>query len=118
MLRHPPRSQSGYRLYPEEAAARVHLVRRALGLGFTLAELSRILGMRDRGGAPCREVRALATHKLEQIDRKLAELAALRDYLRRLLADWDRRLAALPAGARAGLLEAMADPPCRKGSIR
>lgn len=74
--------------------------------------------MRDRGGAPCREVRALASRKLEQIDRQLADLAALRDYLRQLLADWDRRLAGVPDGRRAGLLEVMADPPYRKGSIR
>ena len=118
ILPKPPRTAAGYRRYPEEAVARVRLIRRALGLGFTLAELTRVLKTRDRGGAPCREVRTLASRKLDQIDRQIADLAALRDYLRELLADWDRRLDAAPAGARAGLLDAMADPPCRKGSLR
>jgi len=39
----------------------------------------------------------------------------LRDHLRQLLATWDQRLAATPAGKRAGLLETLVDLPVRKG---
>ena len=116
VLARPGRSAAGYRQYPPESVARVRLVRRALGLGFTLAELARILRTRDQGGAPCREVRAMAERKLEQLERRLAEMTSLRDHLRRLLADWDRRLAATPAGARALLLEALSDEPGGKAN--
>src|SRR4029453_9843927 len=58
------RSPNGYREYPREATARVQLVRRAVALGFSLAEVARILAVRDRGGPPCRGVRALAGEKL------------------------------------------------------
>jgi DNA-binding transcriptional MerR regulator len=115
VLARPQRTQAGYRLYPPEAAARVRLVRRALALGFSLPELTRLLRVRDRGGAPCREVRALAESKLDHVEQQLADLAALRDHLRKLLTDWDRRLNSTPAGARAGLLEAIGDVPSRKG---
>ncbi|MBZ5620137.1 MAG: heavy metal-responsive transcriptional regulator [Acidobacteriia bacterium] len=117
VLAQPRRSQAGYRLYPAEAATRVQLVRRALRLGFTLAELARILRARDRGGAPCREVRALAAMKLEQLEVRLADLAGLRDHLRDLLADWDERLKRTPDGVRAGLLEVLLKRPSRIGEM-
>ena len=66
------RSANGYREYPAEACARVRMVRRAVALGFTLDELARIVRVRDQGGAPCHEVRALAARKLVLIERRLA----------------------------------------------
>ena len=115
VLARPVRSQAGYRQYPAEAEARVRLVRRALRIGFTLAELARVLRTRERGGAPCREVRALAERKLAELEQHLTEMSELRDRMRRMIDDWDRRLAATPEGARALLLETLADRPCGNG---
>lgn len=84
---------------------RVMAVRRALALGFSLAELARIFRVRERGGAPCREVRRMAEGKLAEIEKRLAEMSALRDELRGLLEDWDKRLEATPEGTQARLLE-------------
>lgn len=109
LLAQAPRSANGYRHYPPEASARVRLVRRAVALGFTLDELARILGVRDRGGAPCHGVRALAEEKLKTLERRLAELEAARDTLRAVLRHWDSLLAKAPAGRRAGLLDALQD---------
>ena len=105
----PPaaRSPNGYRAYPPEALDRVRLVRRAVALGFTLDELSGIVKVRDRGGAPCAEVRALAAEKLAIIEQRLVEMRDARDRLRVVLADWDTRLAATPSGRRAALLDAL-----------
>ena len=105
VLPKPRRSTNGYREYPPEALARVLLVRRALSFGFTLDELARVLGARERGGAPCREVRALAASKLAGIEARLKELATLRDELRATLDEWDSRLLKTAKGARAALLE-------------
>lgn len=102
------RSQNGYRQYPPEALDRVRLVQRALAVGFTLTELARILKSRDKGGIPCREVRALAETKLRDIEARLLELISLRDDLRATLKDWDTRLASAATDERAGLLEALA----------
>src|SRR4051812_28364362 len=38
-----PRAANGYRCYPAESLQRVFLIRRALGLGFSVAELARVL---------------------------------------------------------------------------
>ncbi len=112
------RSQNGYREYPSDALARVRLIRRALGVGFTLAELARILKVRDRGGAPCREVRALAAHKLADIEARLQALISVRDELRGTLRDWDARLAGKAADERAGLLDALSGTDARDGVER
>jgi len=85
----------------------VQLVRRALSVGFTLDELATILNVRDRGGAPCEEVRNLAVQKLANIETQLRDLTSLRDQLRRTLRDWDARLAHRSKGERVGLLESL-----------
>ena len=107
VLPRPPRSQSGYRHYPPSAVGRVRLIRRALAIGFSLDELLRVLQVRDRGGAPCRNVRDIAASKLTQLEERIADLEALRDHLRGLLQDWDNRLAGTPDGQPARLLESL-----------
>ena len=108
LLPRPRRTAGGYRQYAHGAVERVRLVRRALALGFTLDELRVVLGARDRGEAPCRVVRTLAAEKLEAVEHQIDDLIELRDKLRRVLADWDVRLAAAPRGSQAGLLHALA----------
>ena len=103
----PPRSSNGYRQYPPEVADRVRLVRRALAVGFSLDELARILRERDKGKAPCRDVRALAQAKLTDLERRIAELEALRAELRLILQDWDLRLMQTEPGGRANLLDSL-----------
>ena len=104
----PRRSRNGYREYPLQAVARVRLVRRALAVGFTLDELAQILKMRNRGGAPCHQVRALAAAKLSNIEARIYEMISVRDELRAILKDWDARLVNTAVGERAVLLEALA----------
>jgi MerR family transcriptional regulator, mercuric resistance operon regulatory protein len=118
VLMKPRRTEAGYRQYPPESVRRVRLVRRALEIGFTLQELAQILRVRDSGGAPCRQVRSLAGTKFDQLTQRIDDLRDLRDHLRRVLADWDQRLGGVPAGARAGLLEALLEMPSRKGPIQ
>jgi DNA-binding transcriptional MerR regulator len=100
------RTPGGYRFYAPEAAARVRIIQAALSLGFTLAELSRVFGMRDAGKPPCHAVRALAEEKLVAIEQRLKD-TCLRAGLRAVLKSWDVRLESTPAGARAGLLDAL-----------
>ena len=107
VLATPPRTASGYRIYPASALDRVRTVRAALAVGFSLAELAAIFRDRDRGRAPCKSVRALAARKLELVEERLAELEAVRAALRGLIDDWDRRLDGSAPGEPARLLEAL-----------
>jgi DNA-binding transcriptional MerR regulator len=105
----PHRTSNGYRQYPSSTVGRIRIVRRSLSLGFSLPELARIFAVRDRGGAPCRSVRALAEEKLRQVEQSLMELKTLRRELQKTLLDWDRRLARTPAGRRAELLRSLGE---------
>jgi len=109
LLPEPGRTPSGHRRYSPEALDRVRLVRAALGIGFTLDELSAILQERERGGAPCHQVRELAAEKLASLERRLGALVELRDRLKAVLKDWDRALARRPSSAPARLLEDLSD---------
>ena len=101
------RLPNGYRSYPPEALDRVLLIQRALSVGFSLDELARLLRARDRGHPPCREVRALAARKLEDVDRQLESLASFRAMLERTLRDWDARLERRRGEEPARLLESL-----------
>ena len=106
-----PRAPNGYRCYPPESLERVLLIRRALGLGFSVAELARVLKARDSGAAPCKTVRALAGEKLEQIKSQMKELLRFRKELTRVIKDWDSRLDGAPSGKPLHLLETIPGSP-------
>jgi DNA-binding transcriptional MerR regulator len=46
LLPKPPRSASGYRLFPSDAARRLRFIRRAQELGFSLKEIRELLSLR------------------------------------------------------------------------
>jgi Hg(II)-responsive transcriptional regulator len=85
LLPAPRRRASGYRDVPEDAVRRVRFIKRAQELGFTLEEVAELLKLRTVGRANRARVRAMAERRVEQIDRKIAELGALRDALRVLV---------------------------------
>jgi DNA-binding transcriptional MerR regulator len=105
------RTPSGYRLYAPDAVERVQLARRSLQLGFSLAELAEILQTRDKGGAPCHRVLALAEGKLRSLREQIEELQRTQVYMRRLVRDWRRKLKNTPRGNRAMLLQLLTNRP-------
>ena len=107
LLPRPPRTRGGYRDYPAQALERVRLIRRALSAGFSLAELTTILKMRDRGEVPCQKARVMGRVKLQQIKQQIKELLVMRRQLEDILKDWDSRLARTRKGEPARLLEAL-----------
>jgi len=105
VLSKPDRSSNGYRIYRTDALQRVHLIRGALAVGFTLDELAAFLKARAQGNPPSREVRALAGKKLNDVDEQISMLKAIRLELSNLIEQWDERLLAAPATKEARLLE-------------
>lgn len=84
------RTASGQRQYDPEAVRRLAFVRRAAALGFSLAEVKGLLGLRVSARTPCARVRERALAKLADIDRRIAELQAMRDALARLAQNCDQ----------------------------
>jgi DNA-binding transcriptional MerR regulator len=104
----PRRAPNGYREYPRHAVERVRLIRAALAIGFKLDDLERVFKIRDAGGAPCRQVRELAAAKLDELETLVRDLITMRDDMRKLIKDWDRRLDSVAADEPARLLETLA----------
>jgi DNA-binding transcriptional MerR regulator len=105
----PPRTSAGYREYSESAINRVRLVQNALRFGFSLKQVGAFLGVRQAGGAPCKNVRAAGTQILDALEHQIAELTASRESIKETLNLWDRRLSQTPEGRPAHLLEALPD---------
>lgn len=78
------RTGSNYRVYEEDAILRVRFVKRAQELGFTLAEIKELLGLRADGDASCADVRDRARAKIANLVDRIRSLQAMRRALSKL----------------------------------
>lgn len=84
------RTSSGQRLYDDETVRRLAFVRRATALGFSLAEVKSLLSLRVSARMSCDRVRERALAKMRDMERRIAELEAMRGALARLASSCDR----------------------------
>lgn len=81
LLPEPERRASGYREYSPETIDRLHFIKRAQELGFTLSEIRELLELRLDPDTPAAAVKARAEAKIADIDHKLRELERIRHAL-------------------------------------
>lgn len=93
ILPDPPRTASGYRTYGPDAVRRLHFVKRAQAIGFTLDEIVDLLSLRSDPRRNCDAVEAGAEHAIARIEAKLAELERMRRALTDLVEDCRARRA-------------------------
>jgi MerR family transcriptional regulator, mercuric resistance operon regulatory protein len=87
LMAEPLKPANGHRRYSADAVRRVRFIKRAQALGFMLEEIAGLLDL-DEAHA-CAETRELATHKLDVIENKVADLTAMRNALKKLLRQCD-----------------------------
>lgn len=80
----PGRLENGYRDYAEDDIQRLSFLQRARSLGFSVDECRLLLSLYADKNRASADVKALALEKIAQVDRKIAELAALKSTLKRL----------------------------------
>jgi MerR family transcriptional regulator, mercuric resistance operon regulatory protein len=85
LIAEPRRSIGGHRTYPPDTVALIGAIKAAQRLGFTLDEIVDLLDA-GRGGHRTGDLRRRAVDKLAEIDRKMADLAAIRDTLAQVVA--------------------------------
>ncbi|MEX1209105.1 MAG: heavy metal-responsive transcriptional regulator [Acidimicrobiia bacterium] len=78
LLPEPERTRSGYREYAPAVIDRLIFIRAGQAVGFTLAELKEVLGIRDRGDLPCSHVAGLIDRHIGDIDQRIRDLRRLR----------------------------------------
>lgn len=103
LLPDPERTAGGYRLYAEADADRLRFIKTAQRLGLTLDDIREILAFKEQGETPCGYVRGLLRQHAQDLERRIAEMQALRDELLGLV----DRAQQLPADGRGycGLIE-------------
>src|SRR5205085_11294857 len=85
LLPQPPRRESGYREFPDDAVRVVRFIKRAQDLGFTLDEVEELLRLRRDTRRDRARVRAVAEKRVRQIEQKIAELEAMKQALAHLV---------------------------------
>ncbi len=84
LLPKPPRSASGYRLFPIEAAQRLRFIQRAKELGFSLKEIGELLSLRLSPTTTSAGIQAKAKSKIADIRSKIKTLESMERTLRKL----------------------------------
>ena len=86
LIEEPPRTDSGYRQYPEEAVGRIRFIRRAKELGFALKEISELLSLRVDPDTTCVDVRKQTEFKISDVEEKIRALRRIKTALKKLAA--------------------------------
>jgi DNA-binding transcriptional MerR regulator len=94
LLPKPARSNTGYRRYTDATVEELRFIRKAQAIGFSLAEIGRILQLSRSGETPCGHVLTLAHQHLAAVDQRIARLRKFRSQLAADVAKWDRQKAA------------------------
>ena len=82
----PPRTPGGRRVYDATHLRILAFIRRSRELGFSLNELRALIRLGGPARASCREVRDIASHHLEDIRAKIADLRKLERLLAKTVA--------------------------------
>jgi Hg(II)-responsive transcriptional regulator len=86
ILPQPKRTESGYRLYHDSDVQRVHFIKRAQDLGFSLKEIKELLLLKQEPDHSAAEVKKMAEEKIESIEEKINMLQAIKESLQNLTA--------------------------------
>ncbi len=88
LLQPRDRSAGGYRLFDEENLAELAIIRALRAMDVSIPELARILQVRRAGVCNCAVLKDSISAKMESINLRIGELAAMNDELARLLSSW------------------------------
>ncbi|WP_349360312.1 Cu(I)-responsive transcriptional regulator [Stappia sp.] len=80
----PLRAANGYRDYSQADVHRLRFLQRARSLGFTIEECRSLLSLYDDEGRASADVKTVALEKIGEVERKIAELEAMKATLTRL----------------------------------
>ena len=85
LLPAPTRTSGNYRVYDAAHLGRLSFIRRARDLGFSLDQVRALLDIAGQQDRSCEGVDVIARAHLDEVDRKIADLQALRRELDSLI---------------------------------
>ena len=106
LIRPAGKSESGYRLYTEEAIRRIEFIKQAQECGFSLADIRELLELRSTDSACCDDIYRVSVQKKLQLEHKIKALTAMSQALTRLIDMCSRDRKSLDECPILGALEA------------
>ena len=85
LLPEPKRRESGYRTYAVDDVHLLQFIARAKQLGFSLQEIRELLELSNALDTDVASVKAATEKKLQDVERRWAEMTRIRDGLRTLI---------------------------------
>ena len=80
----PPRKDSGYRMFREDAVKRIVFIKHAQEIGFSLHEIEELLFLRVSSKTTCREVKKRTEAKIAEVDEKILNLQRIKRALSKM----------------------------------
>lgn len=90
--------ENGYRLFAARDMKKLHFIRMAKQLGFTLNEIKSITQHADRGDSPCGDVRKIIQNRVEENRVKIEEMLDLQNRMEHALKQWESMPDGVPDG--------------------
>lgn len=78
------RTDSGYRIYSKKDIQFLKFIKRARGLGFSMKEIKKLIGLWRNKARASKEVKALALTHIKTLETKILEMQEMADSLRLL----------------------------------
>ena len=79
------RTYSGYRLYHEKDIHMLRFIKNARTLGFSIKQISELIGLWRDHGRPSSKVKSLAQEHIKMLESKIEELNAMKKELKKLV---------------------------------
>ena len=89
LMPQPERTTGNYRAYDKGQLDRLSFIRRCRDLGFSLDQVRALLSLSDDQERDCAGIDSIAQEHLLEVDRKLADLTALRRELKAVIDSCD-----------------------------
>ena len=97
------RRTSGYRIYPESIINRLHFIKNAQSVGFTLDEIGELLILQEREETASQQIKSRTMDKLKTIYEKISSLQQIADTLKKLVVACDGKVSSCDCPILRGL---------------
>ncbi len=115
LIDRPPAPDNGFRQYDDEIVVRIRFIKRAQGLGFTLAEIQGLLLL---SVGDCDDVRARAEQKLAAVREKIRDLKRVESALNEVLTSCRARRTPAPCPVLHALQQQAASASTKQAARR
>ena len=82
----PPRGDNDYRYYPEQLLKQLHFIKSTRDAGFNLKESKALLALCENQQRSSADVKAIAEHKIAELETRIEQQQALLDKLKTITA--------------------------------